>query len=241
MSEGSMAAVPRARGGVTRLIVRWAVRETLGLVVLALALFLSAGRWDWGMGWALVAVTAAWIVGTAVVTIPRHPELLAERVSPKKGTKRWDTAILGTVGMLELARCVVAGLDQRHGWTAGISLPAQAAMLIVVALGYGLFVWAIASNPFFANTVRIQGERGHSVASRGPYRYVRHPAYLGAIIIELAIPVMLGSWWALLPGTLIAGFLVLRTVLEDRTLLRELNGYRDYADRTRHRLLPGVW
>jgi len=122
-----------------------------------------------------------------------------------------------------------------------ISLPLQIATLVVAVLAYALVVWATAANAFFSQVVRIQKERGHTVATSGPYRYVRHPGYVGTILFELATPVMLGSWWALIPGGLSALLLVVRTALEDKTLHKGLDGYRGYAARVRYRLLPGVW
>jgi len=104
-----------------------------------------------------------------------------------------------------------------------------------------LVVWATASNTFFSQVVRIQTERGHTVATGGPYRYLRHPGYFGAILYELAAPILLGSWPALLISSVSAALLVLRTALEDRTLQAELPGYTEYARRVRYRLLPGIW
>ena len=98
-----------------------------------------------------------------------------------------------------------------------------------------------AANAFFAEGVRIQEERGHTVATRGPYCWVRHPGYVGAIMGMAASPFLLGSWWAMIPAALAMAGYILRTALEDRTLLAELPGYREYAQRTRYRLLPGVW
>jgi protein-S-isoprenylcysteine O-methyltransferase Ste14 len=120
-------------------------------------------------------------------------------------------------------------------------LAAQIAALAVCALGYALFVWATASNTFFSQIVSIQSERGHTVATGGPYRHLRHPAYAGAILYELAVPILLASWWALIAGGLGALLLIVRTALEDRTLQAELPGYRKSARRVRVRLLPGVW
>ena len=114
-------------------------------------------------------------------------------------------------------------------------------MLAVAVLGYTLVVWATAANAFFAQTVRIQRERGHAVATGGPYQFMRHPGYAGTILFELAVPVMLGSWWALVPGSLVALLIIIRTALEDRTLQKELDGYQEYAKRVHYRLLPGIW
>jgi len=222
-------------------IKRYLLREAMGLLMLAVMLFLPAGRLDWVMGWVLVGTTFLWASGTALVLILRNPELLAERTGPRKGAKTWDMVILSIIGLATIARCIVAGLDERFGWTTGISLPLQIATLAVAVLGYALVVWATAANAFFSQVVRIQKERGHTVATGGPYRYVRHPGYVGTILFELAAPVMLGSWGALIPGGLSALLSVMRTALEDKTLLDELDGYREYAERTRYRLLPGIW
>jgi protein-S-isoprenylcysteine O-methyltransferase Ste14 len=104
-----------------------------------------------------------------------------------------------------------------------------------------LLTWSMAANAFFAQTVRIQEDRGHTVATGGPYRYVRHPGYVGGILFQVATPLILGSVWALIPAGLTVCLTIIRTALEDRTLLEELDGYKEYAGRVRYRLLPGVW
>ncbi len=225
----------------SKIIVRYSIRETLGLVVMGVALFWPAGRLDWWAAWALLAVTLAWSAATAFVILRFNPGLLVERLGPRQGAKSWDTAILSLLGMAQLARCIVAGFDQRYNWTGSFPLSLQLAALAVCLLGYALLVWATASNAFFSQIVRIQTERSHTVASGGPYRYVRHPGYLGALLVELAAPMLLASWWALVLGLLGAVLLVLRTTLEDRALQAELAGYADYARRTPYRLAPGIW
>jgi protein-S-isoprenylcysteine O-methyltransferase Ste14 len=224
-----------------KLIARYALRETLGIVVMGVALFWSAGRVDWWPAWASLAVMLAWITATAIVILRFNPGLLAERLGPRKGAKPWDTIILSIIGLLQLVRYIVAGLDQRYGWTGGFPLAAQIPALAVCALGYALVVWATASNLFFSQIVRIQSERGHAVATGGPYHYVRHPAYIGAILYELTVPVLLASWWALTVSGLCTILFILRTALEDRTLQAELTGYAGYARQVRYRLLPGIW
>ncbi len=224
-----------------RLIARYALRETLGLVVMGVALFWAAGRLDWWPGWAVLAVTAAWVTATALVIIRFNPALLPERLGPRRGAKPWDLAIMSLMGLAQLARYICAGLDCRFGWTGNFPLGVQLAALVVCGLGYALFVWALAVNPFFSQIVRVQSERGHTVAAAGPYRALRHPAYLGAILYEVAAPLLLSSWWAALPSGLGAILLLLRTALEDRALQAELPGYADYARRVHYRLVPGVW
>jgi len=230
-----------ARGHPDYLVLRYAVRETLGLVGMAVALFWSAGRLDWWGAWAVLAVMAGWIIATAIVIFRINPGLLAERLGPRRGAKRWDTAIMSALGLMQLVRYIIAGLDQRYGWTGGFPVTAQICAFILCGLGYALFVWATASNAYFSQIVRIQTERGHKIVSDGPYRYVRHPAYVGGILYELAVPILLDSWAALTFSLVCALLLILRTALEDRTLQTELAGYAEYSTNVRYRLVPGVW
>lgn len=226
----------------TYIIIRWLVREFMGVVFVGLILFLAAGTTDWPMGWALVGVYLVWVCANALILIPNNPGLIAERLGPKKGGKTWDTVILGIVGLATIGRLVVAGLDFRYSWTAGeITLQLQLIALAVAVLGYSLGTWATAVNAFFSQVVRIQQERGHTVVTDGPYRFVRHPGYSGSILFELATPIILGSLWALAAGGLIVLLIIIRTTLEDRTLLAELDGYQDYARKVRFRLVPAIW
>lgn len=228
---------PAVRKGV----MRWARREIMGLILYFPMLFWSAGTWNWPGAWLLIALTSAWIIATAVVTIPVHPELLAERVGPRAGAKKWDSAIVSVIGVMMLVKLVVAGLDIRLDWTDRLPFGIKLAGLIAAALGYALVVWATRSNAYFSQIVRIQTERGHQVATGGPYRFVRHPAYIGMILTELGSSLMLGCWLALIPGIISGLLYIVRTALEDRTLLAELNGYTEFAQKTRFRLLPGIW
>lgn len=224
-----------------RLIVRFAVRELMGSVLAGVALFWSAGRLDWWPGWAMVAILLVWSAATGIVIVRLDPALLAERLGPRKGAKRWDNAIMGVIGAATLGRLILAGLDQRYGWAGGFPLTLQIAAMIAMLLGYALTTWATASNAFFSQVVRIQSERRHAVASAGPYGWVRHPGYVGALLFELTSPILLDSWWALIPGAVNAVLFVVRTALEDRMLHTELGGYAAYASRVRYRLLPGIW
>jgi len=225
----------------TKLILRYAAREIMGVIFMGVALFWSAGRINWWPAWAAISVMLAWVIATFIVIIRFNPNLLAERLGPRKGAKGWDVAIMSIVGIVQLLRYIIGGLDQRYGWTGDFSLPVQIVALIICISGYFLVTWATASNAFFSQIVRVQSERGHVVSTGGPYHYVRHPAYIGAILFELAVPFLLASWWALIPGGLSAILLILRTSFEDRTLQKELTGYSEYASKVRHRLLPGAW
>jgi len=208
----------------------------MGVVV-----FWSAGRIDWWPPWAGMAVWLACFAAMDIILLRTNPDLMAERLSPPKGAKRWDRALLSTLRLLQLARYILAGLDQRYGWTGDFPLAAQIGGLMVCALSYSVLIWAMASNAFFSQIVRIQSDRNQAVVTKGPYRYVRHPAYVGMILFELGMSTLLGSWWAILAGGLCAILIILRTALEDRTLQTELAGYGEYARQVRFRLLPAIW
>ncbi|NPV74824.1 MAG: isoprenylcysteine carboxylmethyltransferase family protein [Anaerolineae bacterium] len=225
----------------TKLLARYIVRETLGVIIMAVALFWSAGETAWWPAWAATGLTLGWVIATAWVILSSNPDLLAERLGPRKGAKSWDTVLLGILGLSQLARYIVAGFDHRFGWTGGFPLAVQLIGLALGILGYSMIVWATAANAFFSQVVRIQSERGQTVVSQGPYRAVRHPAYLGASLYELAVAFLLASWGALALGALNVLLLVIRTFLEDRTLQAELPGYQEYARRVRYRIFPGVW
>jgi len=160
----------------TKLIARYLIREALSLAGMGVALFWSAGRIDWWPAWAALAVMFVWIAGTAIVVLRLNPALLAERLGPRKGAKSWDTAIVSSLGLVTLVRYIVAGLDQRYGWTGGIPLAAQIAALVVCALGYALGVWATASNPFFspsrlvAKAILLPSGDHAGVRSSAPFR-----------------------------------------------------------------------
>lgn len=227
---------------VTYLIWRSAIRNVIGILLLAACLFVPAGGVDWPMAWAYLGVVAVSLVGSTAFFIRTDPALVAERLRFNKDTKGWDKLLAPLVAVvLPFALLIVAGLDRRFGWSPPFPLPGQIVALAVGVLGYLTLLWSMAANTFFAATVRIQTERGHSVMTGGPYRYMRHPGYVGAILANLVLPLVLGSLWALVPAGVNAGLFVLRTALEDATLKRELAGYGDYAARVRYRLLPGVW
>ena len=224
-----------------KILLRFLIREYMGAILIAVVLFISAGHIKWFMAWALFGITLLWITGTVVVLIRRNPGLIAERLGLKKDTKTWDKVIISIVGISSLTKLILAGLDQRYGWTIRIPQPYQITAMIVSALAYGLFLWSTAVNAFFSQTVRIQKERNHSVCKDGPYRFVRHPGYLGSLSYECFTPIMLGSFWAWIPGIFSGTLFILRTLLEDRTLKQELPGYRKYTEEVRYRLIPGIW
>jgi len=210
------------------------------LLVLGATLVIASGRWDWPNAWAFLGVYGASIVVGGTYMGRRHPQVINERGRSDPNTKTFDRVLAPFYLATSLAVYIVAGLDARFGWS-DVPGGLQALGGVGLALSMAGVYWAMANNPFLATTVRIQTERGQRVASSGPYRLVRHPMYADTLYFFWAIPLLLGSWWAVLPGLLTLALLVIRTALEDRTLLAELPGYAAYAARVRYRLIPGVW
>jgi protein-S-isoprenylcysteine O-methyltransferase Ste14 len=224
-----------------RAILRWVLKMAAMLVIYGIILFLAAGRINWGAGWAYLALTGFTQVLSAVLLIPIRPDLLAERSKMQDNTKPWDRVLAPLVAMVgPLLWMIIAGLDARFGWSE-VSVGLWAAGLVIGLACSAFVLWAMISNPFFAATVRIQDDRGHTVTKSGPYKIIRHPGYAGAVIFDLAAPLALRSWWAYIPVALTIAAIIYRTTLEDRTLQAELPGYANYAKQTRYRLLPGIW
>jgi protein-S-isoprenylcysteine O-methyltransferase Ste14 len=223
-------------------LISWGIKGVLYKAYVAAVLMLSAGRWDWVEGWIYVGIFLAFDAASAIVVIPRNPDLLLERVRRNPDMKSWDKVIMPlAAGLLPLFGWILAGLGERWTWGPAVRPGLSSAGIVLTIMGYALVVWAMAANAFFSAVVRIQDDRGHTVASGGPYRYVRHPGYLGAIAFSFGIPFLLASWWALIPGLLSIMLYVLRTALEDQTLIEELPGYQEFTSKVKYRLIPGIW
>jgi protein-S-isoprenylcysteine O-methyltransferase Ste14 len=206
--------------------------------IIAAALFVSAGRVDLPWFWALIAAHGV-ILGVGQSRM--DPELGRERRKPGPGGGR-DRYFARVGAVFIISHLVVAGLDAgRFYWSTPPGLGMRLAALTLFVAGMSLSMWAMAVNRFFSSVVRLQTDRGHHVIDSGPYRYVRHPGYLGVLVSSLAGGVVLGSWWSLVPLGVLAALFTVRLVAEDRFLHRELQGYSQYAGRVRYRLLPGLW
>jgi protein-S-isoprenylcysteine O-methyltransferase Ste14 len=208
-------------------------------LVFIVILFIAAGTLEWFWGWMFALVMLA---GTMLGTLLLDPGLIEERTGVKKGYERRDFPLAFIMGRLgPLTVIVVAGLDFRFAWSGLLPDICAVLGLVFLVVGYVPTFWAMRENRFFSGVVRIQKERGHHVVATGPYRFVRHPGYSGNIIWMLALPFALMSYWALIPAVATVIVSVFRTAFEDDTLKRELEGYTEYAQRVRYRLLPGIW
>jgi protein-S-isoprenylcysteine O-methyltransferase Ste14 len=216
----------------------------LFVVVVPFLPLLISQQWDWWQAWVYAIVSIGGFVVSRVLAARRNPGLLAERSRflRHEDAKPWDKKLAPLVGLGGALVPLVAGLEARFGPLAGfISLPIELAALAVLVAGYVLASYALIENAYFSGMVRIQTDRGQRVVSSGPYRWVRHPGYVGALLVYLATPLFLDSAWTFVPVLFLTVVLIIRTNLEDKTLQAELDGYRDYAQRVHYRLLPGVW
>ena len=214
----------------------------VSLIFIALLVFAGAGRLNWGLGWLFVAV---WGVLKLVILLQlrwRDPALLVERALRHENTQHYERLILPVYSVLSFGTILVAGLDGgRLHWSEPVPTEVIILAYILYLLGNVLSAWAASANPFFSAESRHQADRDQKVARSGPYRFVRHPAYLATILLWSVTGLLLGSWWAVVPGLLSALMIFIRTVYEDRMLHTELTGYSEYARQVRYRLIPGIW
>ena len=210
----------------------------LGSAILIALLFPVAGQWDLPWFWAYVAMYACLgLCGFMLLDVG----LMKERWRPGRNGR--NTALVAISRVLAASHFVMVALDVgRFHWSGKIAASVQAIALVLVGLSGAVILWAMAINPFFSTVVRIQDDRGHQVISDGPYGVVRHPGYALMFVIVLANGVALGSWWASIPmAAVFIPRLMWRTIVEDRFLHEHLEGYPEYAQKVRHRLIPGIW
>jgi protein-S-isoprenylcysteine O-methyltransferase Ste14 len=215
----------------------------LFVVVVPFLPLLISRQWDWWQAWVYAIVSILGFVISRALAARRHPDLLAERARflRHEDAKSWDKILAPLIGLGGAMIPLVAGLDALFGWSTGFRLPVEIAALALILAGYVLSSYALIENAYFSGMVRIQADRGQHVVSSGPYRWVRHPGYAGALVVYLATPLFLDSAWTFVPALFLTVVLIIRTNLEDKTLQAELPGYRDYAQQVRYRLVPGMW
>lgn len=233
-----MENTPSPNRALVKMLASWLA----GTILTAVLLFSSAGRLDWILGWLFIA---AWSLLKLVFIIYlrwHDPDLLVERVTRHENAKPYDRVIIPIYFVFAFGTIVIAGLDGgRFRWSGELPISIIALSYLIYLFGNGLASWAVNSNPFFSAESRLQFDRQQKVTDTGPYHFVRHPAYLAAILLWPVTGAMLASWWATIPGILTAFMMLIRTIYEDRMLQKELPGYKEYALQVRYRLFPGVW
>ncbi len=204
---------------------------------------LITGRWNWWEAWAYAILNIGGFAISRFLAARRHPDIIVERAQflQHKDTKKWDKILAPLVGLGGGLIPLMAGLNVRFEFSPVFNIHHKTIALVFIIAGFIVSSWALIENRFFSGTVRIQTDRGQCVVSSGPYRLVRHPGYSGALLAYLFTPVLLDAPWAFIPVAFIVIILAIRTQLEDSVLQNELTGYREYAQTTRYRLIPGLW
>jgi protein-S-isoprenylcysteine O-methyltransferase Ste14 len=216
------------------------------ITYLLMPLILLILGWDpgWWQGWIYSALIVAAGIIPRLWAEKRHPGLMEERgkLGKVQNVKSWDKVLSVLMAIsVSFPLFIVAGLDHRFGWSPTFPLWFNILGLILIGLGYAIGGWAFTENRFFSSVVRIQSDRGHIVCDSGPYRFVRHPGYAGNILPLFGMMLAFSSFWIIIPILAALIIMVVRTALEDKTLQKELPGYKEYAQRVRYRLIPGIF
>lgn len=221
--------------------IQYFFKSFAGIFFFIAVLFISAGRIDYYQGWIYAAMSLLGLLINFLLTSD-DAELIDERSKPPKDAKEWDKHILKLSALTTIIAYVVAGLDSgRYLWSPHLQWDACLSGIVLMFIGQLLFLVAKKTNRFFSSIMRIQNDRGHTVCETGIYRFVRHPGYLGLIISWIGFPLLIGSLWSIVPIVFAITLLIVRTYLEDRTLIKELAGYDEYVEKTRYKLAPGIW
>ena len=223
-------------------IIRIVFMLLLVLGVIPLLPMLISGKWDWWQAWVMAGIFVLGFLVSRAIAARKTPDILKERANynQQENTQPWDKWLSPAVAFGSVFILLVAGLDAKYRWSAGFSGLVEMIGLALILLGYLLGTYAFVTNAFFSGTVRIQDDRGHKVVSDGPYAWVRHPGYLGSLITNLGIPLLLDSAWAYIPAIIFNILFIVRTLLEDQFLQQNLEGYREFAQKVRYRLFPGI-
>ena len=224
------------------LIRRLFLQNAIWVATLGVLLFVPAGTLHWPAAWLFLAALGSLGIAGGLWFAKTNPGLLAERMRPmmQKGQPKADKIFMTVLGPVAMIWLIVMGLDQRYQWSA-MGFGVQSLGLVLFALSLAISFWVMRENTFAAPVVRIQTERGHQVIRTGPYAFVRHPMYSGVIFFFLGVALLLGSWWGAAITPIFIGLFAIRAVIEERTLIAGLQGYRDYTEQVRYRLVPGIW
>jgi len=226
---------------VLPLTLRALIQFSAGFLAWGGILFWAAGTLRWSRGWIQLLVWAVTFAVDFAVLLRMNRPVLAARLKFQRGTEKFDMIILLLFTAAAGAIAMVAGLDAvRFGWSALAPWWIYPGV-VLHSCGNFFTLWAMVVNPHAEKTVRIQADREHRVISSGPYAMVRHPMYSGIILMLLGMPLVLGSLLTFVPVGVMVSLLIIRTVLEERMLLRELSGYGEYVRAVPYRLFPWIW
>jgi protein-S-isoprenylcysteine O-methyltransferase Ste14 len=220
-----------------KLLINGLVKFLCGLLLVGLLIFLPAGTLNYANGWLLVGLLFAPMLIAGFVMFFRSPAFLAKRLDAKE-KQATQKGVLAFSGLMFVAGFVVAGLDYRFGWS---KLPTWVSVIasMLFLLAYGLYAEVMRENAYLSRTIKV--EEGQTVVDTGLYGIVRHPMYMATILLFLMIPLILGSWYALIVFAFYPVIIIVRLKDEENLLTRELPGYAAYKEKVKYRLLPLIW
>ena len=220
-----------------RLLFNALAKFTCGLVMVALLIFLLAGTVNFVKGWLLMGLLFGPMLIAGFVMLFKSPEFLAKRldVKEKQSTQK---GVIAVSGLMFIAGFVVAGLDYRFGWS---QMPAPVTVIasVLFLIAYALYAEVMRENAYLSRTIKV--EEGQTVVDTGLYGIVRHPMYMASILLFLMMPIVLGSWYALIVFAVYPAVIVVRLKDEEELLTRELSGYAEYKKKVKYRILPFIW
>lgn len=211
------------------------------MIILAAHLFIPAGRLDWPQAWVLIIFLMIYFLLYIQICIIKDSDQARERNRKAENVKSWDRLIMGIYMALLPTVIIVTGLDAGRFLWSTVPLVWQILAWAGLAFAGGIILWTVRTNTFLSRYARIQDDRGQQVIASGPYRIIRHPTYLAILILFLCIGPAIPSCFALIPGLLIDLLFLIRTSKEDKMVRDELDGYVQFAQEVRFRLIPGIW
>ena len=219
------------------LIISGICKLLYGIVLIGLLLFLPAGTWTYWQAWLLIGLLFFPMTCVGVWLLVTSPELLAKRLIHKEQEKT-QKHVVALSGLMFIGGFVVCGLDRRFGWS---DMPVWTVVVATVLflLGYALYTEVMRENTYLSRTIEIQDNQ--ELIRTGSYGIVRHPMYSTTLLMFLATPVILGSWWGLLVFAVYPALIIKRISNEEQVLAKGLKGYIDYQKEVRWRLIPWVW
>ena len=220
-----------------KLLLNALTKFTCGLLLVGLLIFLPAGTLYFARGWLLIGLLFGPMLIAGFVMLFKTPDFLARRldVKEKQSTQK---GVVALSGLMFVGGFVVAGLDFRFGWSQ-IPLPVVILAAVLFLSAYALYAEVMRENAYLSRTVKV--EEGQTVVDTGLYGIVRHPMYMATIPLFLMIPVILGSWFALLVFAVYPAIIIVRLKDEEALLTRELPGYDTYKKKVKYRIIPFIW
>ena len=220
-----------------KLFVSALVKFLIGLLLVGLLIFLPAGTLAYPGGLLFLCLLFVPMLLMGIVMLARARDLLAKRLDAKE-KQAAQKGVQSLSGLVFIAGFVLAGLDFRFSWS-NVPLPVVIAASVIFLTSYGLYAEVMRENAYLSRTVKV--EEGQTVVSTGLYGIIRHPMYTASILMFLAIPLVMGSWYALIPFALYPALMVVRVLDEEKLLTAELAGYAEYKTKVKYRLIPFIW